>query len=440
MASAYFEKTAGLTVMQQRLFAAKEPPERYWVDDRTGYVMRTVTRSDPQLPPVSTTMGSMPTDASPHDLRAAADLTWLRLRTRPAPPQGGVVRVVDLFCGCGAMSLGLAEACRALGLQFDAVGAYDIDPGALRVYGANFGVAPSAPVDLATVLQADLEAEPSAEERAMVEQAGEVHGALAGPPCQGHSTLNNRTRHTDPKNALYFLIARFAKLFTPRWIIVENVPTVRQDRSRVVQRTVDSLDALGYSVAEGIADLWSIGVPQTRRRHVLVAARSDQRSLQSREIADLVVPYATRARAVQWAIEDLLDAPKGSPLDRVKTPDPQNQVRIDYLFDNNLYDLPDRMRPDCHRYKEHTYQSVYGRMKWNEPAPTITSGFETMGRGRFVHPRRRRTLTAREAARLQFLPDYVDFAGISERATLDRLIGNAVPPKLSYVLGLELLR
>src|SRR5438093_2598626 len=118
----------------------------------------------------------------------------------------------------------------------------------------------------------------------MVARVGEVHGTLAGPPCQGHSTLNNRTRHADPKNALYFLLARFAKLVAPQWMIVENVPAVRQDRSRVVQRTVDALDALGYAVAEGIVDLWSIGVPQTRRRHVLVAARSDQRRLPAAEI------------------------------------------------------------------------------------------------------------------------------------------------------------
>ena len=98
------------------------------------------------------------------------------------------------------------------------------------------------------------------------------------------------------------------------------------------------------------------------------------------------------------------------------------------------------MRPDCHRKKSHTYQSVYGRMSWLEAAPTITSGYETMGRGRFVHPKRRRTITAHEAARLQFIPDFVDFSSVVERSSLDRLIGNAVPPKLSYVLGLELLR
>ena len=79
------------------------------------------------------------------------------------------------------------------------------------------------------MLQEALDAEPSTDERAMVAHVGEVHGTLAGPPCQGHSSLNNRTRHADPKNALYFLLARFAKLVAPHWMIVENVPAVRQE-------------------------------------------------------------------------------------------------------------------------------------------------------------------------------------------------------------------
>jgi DNA (cytosine-5)-methyltransferase 1 len=143
---------------------------------------------------------------------------------------------------------------------------------------------------------------------------------------------------------------------------------------------------------------------------------------------------------VAWAIEDLLDVGPRIGLDAHKTPDPVTQARIDYLFEHNLFDLPDHMRPDCHRKKSHTYPSVYGRMSWQEAAPTITSGYDTMGQGRFVHPKRRRTITAHEAARLQFIPDFVDFSSVVERSSLARLIGNAVPPKLSYVLGLELMR
>jgi len=336
------------------------------------------------------------------------------------------------------MSVGLAEACRALGFRFESAAVYDIDATALRVYAAAFGLPQPEPVDLSTALQPDLNATCTQTEEELLRRAGTIDVVLAGPPCQGHSTLNNRTRHADPKNELYFLVARYAKLVMPKWIMIENVPAVRSDRSGVVQRTAEALEALGYWVADGIVDLWAIGVPQTRRRHVLVAQVETTGPLSA--LDDLVAPYATRARPVAWAIEDLLDVTSRDGLDAVKTPDPVTQARIDYLFDHNLFDLPDHMRPDCHRKKSHTYQSVYGRMSWLEAAPTITSGYETMGRGRFVHPKRRRTITAHEAARLQFIPDFVDFSIVVERSSFGRLIGNAVPPKLSYVLGLELLR
>jgi DNA (cytosine-5)-methyltransferase 1 len=116
-----------------------------------------------------------------------------------------------------------------------------------------------------------------------------------------------------------------------------------------------------------------------------------------------------------------------------------NKLRIDYLFDHDLHELPDHVRPDCHRLKKHSYNSVYGRMRWDEVAPTITTGFGSTGQGRFVHPLRRRTLTPHEAARIQFIPDFFDF-GNSQRRQLQEMIGNAVPPKLSFMLALELLR
>jgi DNA (cytosine-5)-methyltransferase 1 len=336
------------------------------------------------------------------------------------------------------MSLGASEACRALGYRFESAGAYDVDAQALRVYDGLFGLSQQQPVDLGLTLQSQLDSAVTDLEAEVVRRAGAVDLVLAGPPCQGHSTLNNRTRHSDPKNELYFLLARYAKLVNPKWMIIENVPTVQSDRSGVVRRTADALEALGYWVVTGVVDLWAIGVAQTRRRHVLVAQREDTGSLTS--LDDLLESYRTRPRAVSWVIEDLLDLSTSDGVDSVKMPDPVTQTRIDYLFDHNLFDLPDHMRPDCHRKKSHTYQSVYGRMSWSEPAPTITSGFDTMGRGRFVHPKRRRTITAHEAARLQFIPDFVDFSGVKERTVLARLIGNAVPPKLSYVLCLELMR
>lgn len=436
MHSLYFSTQSKSGPAQPSVFAAKEPPERFSLSDQ-GQVLRSVARRG-SGDGVSTSVVGPLVSTNLGDLRSAADLAWLRRKAGVDTVDGPVVRVADLFSGCGAMSLGFAEACRALGFRFESAAVYDIDATALSVYASTFGVQNPNPVDLGATLQGDLNAGCTPAEEELVRQAGTIDVVLAGPPCQGHSTLNNVTRHADPKNELYFLVARYAKLVKPEWVLIENVPAVRKDRSGVVRRTADALESLGYWVADGIVDLWSIGVPQTRRRHVLVAQSETRGPLL--ELDDLVNPYHTRPRSVAWAIEDLVDAGPRVGVDALKTPDPVTQARIDYLFDHNLFDLPDHMRPDCHRKKSHTYQSVYGRMSWQEPAPTITSGYDTMGRGRFVHPKRRRTITAHEAARLQFIPDFVDFSGVIERSSLGKLIGNAVPPKLSYVLGVELMR
>lgn len=112
----------------------------------------------------------------------------------------------------------------------------------------------------------------------------------------------------------------------------------------------------------------------------------------------------------------------------------KHMERIEHLFENDLYDLPDHLRPDCHKNKKHTYPTSYGRLKWNEPSSTITRGFSTMGQGRFVHPLRKRTLTPHEAARIQGFPDFFYFETPKKQGELHLMIANAEPPKISAML------
>jgi DNA (cytosine-5)-methyltransferase 1 len=419
--------------------------ERFRVDEVTGVITRVVTPRDLEAEPVTTEIGTWDRTVPLDDLRAVADLAFLQRKTPPAPSGGPEVRTVDLFSGCGAMSLGVAEACRAVGRRFVPVGGFDVNQRVLDVYARNFGTPAPTATDLSEVLSSDLDAEPTSRELELLEQLGRVDFAVAGPPCQGHSNLNNRTRRDDPKNALYFLVARFAKLFRPRWILIENVISVLHDKGDVVHRTQVALEELGYETSDGIVDLWSIGVAQTRRRHIMVARLRNADETSGRVLPyldELVVPYATRPRAVRWAIEDLLNVTQDSFMDRHRTPDDITKARIEYLFEYGLFELPKSQRPESHK-GEHgdSYKAVYGRMRWEDPAPTMTSGFLTMGQGRFVHPKRRRTITPHEAARIQFIPDFFDFSPLGDnRGALTEAIGNAVPPKLSYVLALELLR
>lgn len=346
----------------------------------------------------------------------------------------GAIRSVDLFSGIGAMSLGVWECCRAIGRAFTPVWAIDSSDDVMRLYNSNFGTKFKAhPIE--TDLDSQVGAKLSQRERRLKATIGKVDIAVGGPPCQGHSNLNNHTRRRDPRNALYLRMVRFAEVVMPENLIIENVSDVVRDHVGVVDIAKRRLEGLGYYVDLGTIDLSAIGVPQRRKRHFLVA------SLQHKcKIDEIVDRYCSPQRSVRWAIEDLLSVADRQTIDVPSKVTPTNCSRIDFLFKNRLYDLPNERRPDCHRLKQHSYKSVYGRLRWDSPAQTITSGFTSMGQGRYVHPARKRTLTPHEAARLQFIPDFFTIGEERGRTALAEAIGNAVPMKAVYILALELLR
>lgn len=373
---------------------------------------------------------------SQDELAALWDRELLRSAEWPkVVDHGPEVRLADLFSGCGLMSLGVWEACRAIGKRAVPVFAADVSTEASAIYRANFAPEWFTTQPLETLLNRRLGARPSAEERNFEKAVGPIDVVVGGPPCQGHSNLNNHTRGDDPKNRLYERMARFVELVRPTHVIVENVPQVLRDRTGSVSRTLRSLEAEGYYVDHDVIEMASLGVPQRRRRHVLVGSLKRKVN-----VGAMIGRYRRTERSVGWALDDLLYSRSTAVMDQPSATSEANIKRIDYLFDNELYDLPDSLRPDCHRLKPHRYKSVYGRMRWEEPAQTITSGFLNMGQGRFVHPKLRRTLTLHEGARLQMIPDFFSFDGLSTRTTMAEMIGNAVPPKATYVLALELLR
>ncbi|MDY7229025.1 DNA cytosine methyltransferase [Hyalangium rubrum] len=350
--------------------------------------------------------------------------------------------MVDLFAGCGAMSLGLKCAAEALGLDFVPLLVADANVEILDIYEHNLNPLQRFDGDLSQVVQFDSnegsEQGGFRKQPALLEQRfsslGKVDVLIGGPPCQGHSDLNNHSRRNDPKNALYLLMPAIAACLSPRAIIIENVRSVVHDKSRVVQRTKSLLEGMGYHVDDGLVLASEVGVPQLRRRHFLLATR--ERKVR---VSDVVSAFRTAPRPIGWAIEDLLDVAENDVIDTPSKLSAINQKRVDWLFKHKKDDLPDELRPSCHKDKPHSYKSMYGRMKWSEPAQTITSGFGSPGQGRFIHPRQRRLITPHEAARLQFIPDSFQFSGkngFPKRTRLAEMIGNAVPPKLAYVMGL----
>jgi DNA (cytosine-5)-methyltransferase 1 len=409
--------------------------ERFRV--RNGSYERIVTGRDGRH--TASIMAGYPGSDTRPTCAEEAERAWLQ--SRVAPSWGGTgspVRVVDLFSGCGGLSIGLAEAAHALNRPFEPALAIDVDPVAARTYAANFPSAVTIDDDVAAVLPGVVGSRLTSAERHLARRHPDIDVLVGGPPCQGHSDFNNRTRHSDDKNELYGAMVRAAEVLDPQHILIENVPGALNDRQSVVQRTADALDELGYQVSIGVIDLCEIGVPQRRRRLVLMASLT--RATTPAEVTDR---HRRHPRDVAWAIQDLEEVPESHRvelLDAVARSAPATRRRIDFLFDSGMFDLPDGQRPPCHASGGHSYQSIYGRLAWDRPSQTITTGFYSMCMGRYVHPSRRRTITAREAARLQYIPDWFRFDTAPYRTALARMIGNAVPSRLSYAIALDWLR
>lgn len=355
-------------------------------------------------------------------------MDWPRLireQKWPAMPNGPDFTIVDLFAGCGGLTLGATLAACMAGRRPSIRLAVDNWMPATDAYAHNFGRIAEEILcaDVVSVLDRDI---PS------------LDLLVAGPPCQGHSDLNNLTRRRDPRNELYLAPAEFAAKNRPQVVVIENVPSVVHSAQNVVGRARCRLHSAGYGCSERVFDTSELGIPQRRRRHLLVGVRGQD----DEWVSDRLETLATTAQvpAVMPFLEDLQDQiDERDPMFATTRLSSENKARISHLFKHDVYDLPDQLRPPCHRDKPHSYGSMYGRMRPDLPAQTITSGFGSMGQGRFVHPTRPRMITAREAARLQGFPDYFTFGAGSSRTALREMIANAVPPALSAAVVMAVL-
>jgi DNA (cytosine-5)-methyltransferase 1 len=254
---------------------------------------------------------------------------------------------------------------------------------------------------------------------------GRISLLAGGPPCQGHSNLNNKTRREDPRNLLYFAMPAIAIGLDIPNIVIENVPTVNNSKVGVVKITADILKRSGYYVDEIVLNSSEFGVAQTRLRHFLVASKEPLLSLRSVSGLLKTEPLTFADLAMDMPALDF-DFPLLNTNGSLSI---ANMERIGFLQSNNVFDLPNAHRPDCHK-EFHTYPSVYGRIYPDQPMQTITTGFSSPGRGRYVHPVEPRTITIREAGRIQAFPDWYWREAQSlnfKRADFNKIIGDAVP-------------
>lgn len=424
------------------------------IDIRQGTVVESFERSGTRLTRTFQISGeTYSSDVTTHHNTGDDRGDWWRAYldgARPTPhTRRGQVRTLDLFCGPGGLALGFSQAAAELGFEVISEAALDGDEGAHRVYRSNHTTRTAATSAIGSGLidyqvrgmgeRARFRYDPEIIDERFAHLPGSVDVVLAGPPCQGHSNLNNHTRRSDRRNELYLSVPAFAIATGASMVAIENVPAVIHDRQQVVATTERLLQDAGYHVETGRFFADRMGWPQTRQRFFLLA-RKDRAPL-----APGVVQAALSEdgpRPIWWAISDLEDEPVDGLMTVPIDWSDENKRRIQWLFDNDEYNLPLFERPECHQDGT-TYNAVYGRLHQDKPAPTITSGFMTPGRGRYIHPTRMRTLTPREAARLQGFPDtyrfHPDESKPSLKTQLTKWIGDAVPMPLGHAAGIALL-
>ncbi len=323
---------------------------------------------------------------------------------------------IDLFSGCGGLTTGLKLA------GFHVVAAVECEPGALEAYKANHA-------DVDHVYRRDIREMTG---RWILEDLALERGQLdllAGcPPCQGFSrmrTLNRGKAVDDPRNDLVREYFRLVAEIQPRALMFENVPGLADD-SRY-QDLLQAIRDLGYTAADEVHDAADFGVPQRRRRLIMLAVRGSR-------VAMPTAPAMAESPTVREAIEGLpRPGMSGDPAHDVKearSPEIARLIRLVPHDGGSRRDLGPEHELDCHKQCDGFYD-VYGRMRWDEVSPTITSGFVNPSKGRFLHPEQDRCVTPREAALLQtFPPDYV-FPMARGKYPVATMIGNAFPPELA---------
>ncbi|MEN8220817.1 MAG: DNA cytosine methyltransferase [Pseudomonadota bacterium] len=203
------------------------------------------------------------------------NLNWIRQSIKPEilKKRNKSISVIDLFCGCGGMTLGIWEALRKMGFSMDIRLALDKNKPALAVYKNNFDIDDKfiSNNDINELVSWHIGNRLNSNELILKDKYCNLDILVAGPPCQGHSNLNNYTRRNDPRNDLYLNVIRFIEIVKPKIAIIENVSTIIHDKKKVVEKSQQILNQLGYHVESQIINVAEFGLAQTRKRHIQVA-------------------------------------------------------------------------------------------------------------------------------------------------------------------------
>ncbi|MDY0096501.1 MAG: DNA cytosine methyltransferase [Candidatus Vecturithrix sp.] len=336
------------------------------------------------------------------------------------------IGAVDLFCGAGGLTCGLEKSGIAVKLG------RDIDPACEYPYTAN---------NKADFLLKSVDDVKASE--LLAAYNGSDLKLLAGcAPCQTFSSYNQKADSSDKRWWLLLQFARLIKETEPELVTMENVPGLMDQD--VFREFVEDLEEINYYIDYKVVNCAEYGLPQQRNRLVLLASQLGPIKLLSPK------EFERKAKTVKEAIGNLPAIEAGAidpedPLHQSSSLSETNYQRILVSTPGGTWrDWPEELVADCHKKKSGiTYPSVYGRMSWNEPSPTITTQFFGFGNGRFGHPEQNRAISLREGAILQSFPKKYKFTAPGEpiyKKVLGRLIGNAVPVKLGELIGKSILK
>lgn len=333
------------------------------------------------------------------------------------------IEAVDLFCGVGGLTAGLIKS----GIKVKA--GYDIANECQFAYEHN---------NNATFIHKDV-AEVSASDISSWYSEGCIRLLAGCAPCQPFSTYNKgRDTTKDKKWPLLYHFSRLIKEIGPELVTMENVPDVT--KHKVYHDFIDDLKKMGYVITAQEVACVEYGVPQTRRRHVVLASKLNK--------IELIAPTHKKPITVRETIFNLehLQAGQKSKSDPLHTSSRLSETNLKRIRASNpggtWRDWPEDLRAECHKRESGKfYSSVYGRMHWDQPAPTMTTLCYGFGNGRFGHPEQDRAISLREAALFQTFPLNYQFTSIGKPVvfhTIGRMIGNAVPVRLGEVVGLSI--
>jgi len=332
---------------------------------------------------------------------------------------------IELFCGAGGMSLGLKKA------GFNNLLSIDSDEHAIETYQKNLG---------GKCLTGNIVDVSSNELMEIVGiNKGELHLVAGGPPCQGFSYMNVKAQYGDKRNDLVMEFTRIVRDLNPASFIFENVPAFNSIRGRkYIEAMHEQLS--DYKFHPHLYNCHDYGIPQTRRRFVIVGLRDDCK-------VEFKIPEVFKCKKF---VRDIVDLPE-PPNDHTEHRDHSNHqlamiskssiARLSFVPQGgNWKDIPKEHRLEHQNKLEKKGWDFnsYGRLHMDRPCPTITKGFSDPAKSAYSHPLEDRPITCREAARIQGFPDDFIFHGPLYKQR--QQIANAVPPPLAEVIGKEIKR